>query len=71
MTFLSGIISSVIVSLLSGLGGWLLHYFQVAAADAAAKKAADAATQKAVDADKAAVTPGDRDNAAKGIADNL
>lgn len=71
MVFLSGIISSVIVSLLSGLGGWLLHYYQVKAADAAAKKSAEAATQSAVDADKAAVTPGERDNAAKGISDNL
>lgn len=71
MTFLTGLLSSIGVSLLSALGGWLLHYFQVAAADAAAKKAADAATQSAVDADKAAATPGDRDNAAKGIADNL
>lgn len=71
MTFLTGLISSIVMSLLSALGGWLIHYFQVSAADAAAKKAAEAASQAAVDADKAAVTPGDRDNAAKGIADNL
>jgi len=71
MAFLSGILSQVVVSLLSAVGGWLIHYFQVAAKDAADKKAADAATQKAIDDDKAAVTPGERDSAAKGISDNL
>jgi len=71
MAFLSGIISSVIVSLLSGLGGWLLHYFQVKAKDAAEQKAAEGATQKVVDDDKAAVTPAERDDAAKNIAGNL
>lgn len=71
MTFLTGLISSIVMSLLSALGGWLLHYFQAAAADAAAKKEADAATQAAVDADKAAQTPGERDDSASAIAHDL
>jgi len=71
MAFLSGIISSVVMSLLSAVGGWLIHYFQVAAKDAADQKAADAATLAAIAADKGASTKEERDNAAKGISDNL
>jgi hypothetical protein len=68
---LATIITNVVTALVSALGGWLLHYFQTAAKDKAAQTAADAATQKAVDDDKAAVTPEERDNAAKGISDNV
>lgn len=71
MAFLSGVFSSVVMSLLSALGGWLLHYFQVAAKDRADQQAADAATLAAVAADKSANTKEERDNAAKGISDNL
>lgn len=71
MSFLSGIASNVIISLLSALGGWLIRHFQEMYKDSQAKKVDEAATQKAVDADKAAVTPAERDSSAKGIADNL
>ncbi len=68
---LSGIISTVITSLISALAGWLVRHFQEIIKDAKAKKADEAETQKAIDANKAAVTPAERDSAAKNIASNL
>lgn len=68
---LSGILSTVITSLVSALMGWLVRHFQEVAKDAAQKKADEDATKKALDDNKAAVTPAERDNAAKGIADDL
>jgi hypothetical protein len=71
VAFLSGIASNIVLSVLSALGGWLVRHFQEMYKDSKQKKADEAATQKIVDADKAAITPAERDNAAKGIADNL
>jgi hypothetical protein len=66
-TFLSG----VIVSLLSSIAGYLVHYFQVMYAGWQQKTAAEAATQAAVNADKNANTTQERDDAAKGVVDNI
>lgn len=68
---MSAIIATVITNLVSALGGWLIRHFQEIAKDNAQKAADEAAAKKAVDDDKAAVTPAERDNAAKGIAENL
>lgn len=70
-TILAAIGSKVLISLLSALGGWLLHLFQTYRkdqADQAADEAKTAAAQKAL---KDAKTKEEIDNAAKGIADGF
>lgn len=71
MAFLGGFLTEVLKWFLPALGGWILKELHVAWQDYQEKKTAEAATKKAIDADKAANTPTERDNAAKGIADNV
>lgn len=71
MAFLGGILSTVLTHLLTALAAWAAAKFHSWFVDNQQKKAAEEKTQKAVDADKQAVTPAERDNAAKGVADDV
>ncbi len=71
MTFLSGILSNVIISLLSALGGWLLKTLHIWWQD---KQEASVDEKKTADATRAlqdAKTKEELDAAAKGIANNF
>lgn len=71
MTFLGGILSTVLTHLLTALAAWAAAKFHSWYQDRRDTKAAEDATKKVVDEDKAANTKEERDNAAKDVANNL